>query len=419
MSSKTPKRLALLAVTTAIVGGLAEGAWRMLRTTPPNAMYFRNTARGVVPDHPTPIEELEFRRGIQAVWPRPDLPPGLPMTPAIGASEPWFGTGYAMPRDNLLGNVTWLPGSTFYLCYRGSPQPYFDTDGCVEMHFNRFGMRDREDLTLEKPAGVQRVVCLGDSFTLGWGVRAEHNWPVLVEQRLRTGHPDVQVINGGGTGSAYVDEYELALRNRHGRFAPDLVVVTLCLNDLIITNGKLCHYRPEALPESDRPAGTRRWWEGSRLLADVVRAARASTALELDPSRDWTKELMDLPADDVCYRTKNETPAIYWVGGAPQKALRGMRDWCAEHRAQFAVVIWPLLQGLGKGRFYPFAGIHERVASFCSQEGIPLLDLLPVLKDEPQEALWVNPADMHPNEHAQDLVAPALAGFVAKNLGWK
>lgn len=413
------KRLLLLVVATALVSTLAEVAYRAVRPAPRQSMYFRDAARNVVPDRPTPTEDLEFRRGIQAAWPRPEIPSFVPQTPRPGETVEWFGTGYAMPRDNLLGNVTWLPGSTFHLCYRGPTQPYFDGDGCVAMHFNRFGMRDAEDRTLAKPAGTRRILCLGDSFTLGWGVRADHNWPVLVEERLRLGHPELQVVNGGGTGSAYVDEYELALRHRHGRFDPDLVVVTLCLNDLLITNGKLCHYREDALPDDLAPDRQPALWEASALLRDAVRAMAQAHALDLDPGRDWTAELMALPADHACYQTKGETPAIYWVGGTPQRALRGMRDWCAEHRAAFAVVIWPLLQGLGPGRHYPFQGIHAKVAEFCAAEHIPLLDLLPTLQAEAHETLWVSPGDMHPNETAQRLATPLVADFLAQQLGWK
>lgn len=414
--SKTAKRLLLLGVTSALVCGVAEFAYRAMRRDEPAVMYFRDGARTVVPDHPTADEDLRFRLQIQVPWPRPELPPAIPTTPKPGESSDWFGAGYRMPRDSLLGNVTWKPGSTFFICYRGPQQPYFDADGCVEYHFNRFGLREREDLTLAKPAGVQRVVCLGDSFTLGWGVRREHNWPVLVESELKKRWPSVQVLNCGGTGSAYVDEYALALEHRHGRFQPDLVLVTLCLNDLIVTNGKLGHFRPEALPDSDLPTDQWRWWMASRLLRDTARKVAARDALELDPDRDWIGELMALPADHLWYRNKGETPLVYWQSGTPQSALRAIRDWCAAHQAQPAVVIWPFLQGLGPGRHYPFAKLHTLVTEFCEQEGLPLLDLLPVLKDVPQESLWVSPADMHPNEHAQEVVMSSIAAFMADGL---
>ncbi|MCR9244453.1 MAG: SGNH/GDSL hydrolase family protein [bacterium] len=419
MMSKTAKRLLLLGGTTLLVGLLAEGLYRAVRTTPPLTMHFRDGARNLVPDQPTATEDLAFRMQIQVPWPRPDIPPGIPTTPPVGQSKPWFGTGYEMPRDNLLGNVTWKPGSRFFICYRGPQQPYFDADGCVEYAFNRFGMRERDDVTLKKPAGEQRVVCLGDSFTLGWGVRREHNWPVLVEGELQRQWPSVRVLNCGGTGSAYTDEYELALRHRHGRFKPDLVLVTLCLNDLFVTNGKLGHYRLAALPYDDIPPADRSVWMNSLLLRDLARNLAAGSALELDPERDWIDELMSLPADHPWYRVKHETPDVYWVGGTPQRALQGIRDWCNDHDAKAAIVIWPLLQGLGKGRTYPFGKMHDLVRTFCEREGIPCLDLLPVLKDHEQEALWVSPADMHPNEHAQTLVYASVAAFVADGLGLK
>jgi hypothetical protein len=126
---------------------------------------------------------------------------------------------------------------------------------------------------------------------------------------------------------------------------------------------------------------------------------------------------MDLPADHVWYRNKDEAPAVYWVAGTPQKALRGIRDWCRAHGARAAVVAWPFLQSLERGRFYPFERLHRMVGEFCAGEELPFLDLLPVLRGQRTEDLWVSPFDMHPNERAQLLIAPRLSAFVADLLG--
>lgn len=425
MQKKLRMRLLLLTAGCLIAATLGEVLYRWIRTSEPESLMFFRSAEGLdlVPGRLSPEQQLAFRCQIQATWPRADLPPFVPTVPAVGEYAEWFGSGYPMPRDLLDKNVTWRPGSRFFICYRGPQQPYFDEHGCVEYKFNQFGIRDREDLTLEKPPGVRRVVCLGDSLTLGWGVRQQANWPVLVEQELRAhrndGQPAVQVINCGGAGSSYADEYELALRHRYGRFDPDLVLVSLCLNDLVITNGKLCQYRPEALGRNLLPADETRWWMGSQLLFDLSRSLAQSSALTLDPERDWVQELIDLPADHLWYRHKDETPAIYWRGGAPQRALLGIRDWCRQHGAVPAVVIWPLLQGLGPDDHYPFLKLHEMVAAFCEAEGLACFDLLEVLTGQPEQELWVSPADMHPNERAQELVAPALAAFVADLLDSK
>ena len=383
--NKTRRALWTLLASSAVAAGLGELSWRWLREgAEAYQMHFRDSERKPYwPERASREEQVAFHIRIQRFVEAP------------------------MPRS---GVPEWLPGARFFLCYTGPRQPYFDADGCVEYRFNELGLRDRPGLTWDKPAGTTRVLCLGDSFTLGWGVRQEHNWPVLVEQELGKRWPYVQLVNAGGAGSSYADEYAAALVHRFGRLQPDVVLVTLCLNDLLVTNGKLCQYRDEALA----PAGT---VLGSALLGDLVHLARTQRALDLDPEDDVVPKLLGLPADDPAFTSKNETPAIYWQGDAPQQALRTIRDWCRANGAKPAVVLWPFLQGLGPGRHYPFVTMHRLVEEFCASEQLPLLDLLPVLADVPAESLWVSPVDMHPNERAQQLVTPVLSAFVADTAG--
>ena len=48
--------------------------------------------------------------------------------------------------------------------------------------------------------------------------------------------------------------------------------------------------------------------------------------------------------------------------------------------------------------------------------GIPFLDLLPTLQGQDSASLWVHTGDLHPNEKAQLLIAPALADFIRLRL---
>lgn len=391
-------------------------------------MHFRTADRWLLPDLPAPEDQLRFQMATSAVWPHPSLHAGaigqLPIqfTPAVGEYAEWFGTGYDLPRmQEPLKCLTWRPDAMWYVCYRGPQQSYFDDLGCVPMRFNRFGMRDSLERQLTKPTGTQRVLCLGDSLTLAWGVREEQSWPRLLEQELASHRPSppgapIEVVNAGGTATSYLDEYALALEHRHGRFQPDLVLVTLCLNDLLVTNGRLGHLRPDALPLAEMPPEDRRWWMEYATLAEAHRRLSGAAVLDLDPARDWVQELLDLPDAHLYYRGKGETRAMYWPGGMPQRSLLAMRDWCGNHGARFAVVVWPLLQGLGSSRSYPFAKMHARLADFCQREGLPLLDLLPTFALQEQESLWVSPADMHPNERAQQLAAPVIAAFCSEQL---
>ena len=107
-----------------------------------------------------------------------------------------------------------------------------------------------------------------------------------------------------------------------------------------------------------------------------------------------------------------------WSQEVPQESMRAAKAWCDKRKIPFMVVIWPFLQGLGPGKYYPFQKLHDLVAADCEAAGIPLLDVLPALKDTPQEDLWVTPADPHPNPLAQRLTLPMIVEFVRSHIDW-
>jgi lysophospholipase L1-like esterase len=292
---------------------------------------------------------------------------------------------------------TFAPGTQFYICYGGYPQPWFDERGCVEVQYSSFGIREREEIGFDKPDGQRRVLCIGDSFTFGWGIREEDGWVRLLETELRNTDPNVVTVNCGGAGATLLDEYWWGLRDRFHRFQPDEVVVALCLNDLFISNGSVAHLREK--PDS-----------GFLLLDQALYMLQGADPLRLDPSVDYVDMLVNLPADHPLYQTGGR-PEFYWASGTPQKALQDMSGWCQERGIPFSVILWPFLQGLGTDH-YPFEGMHERVAEFCRAEGLHFLDLLPVLRDVPARELWVTPSDLHVNPRGHRLAAGPIARFL-------
>jgi len=318
--------------------------------------------------------------------------------------------------------LCWTPGLKFHICYDGPPLDYFDEHGCVPVEINSKRIRDREDLCDPKPEGQFRIVCIGDSFTFGWGVRIEDAWVRLIEKdlRLRTGR-DIRSVNCGASGATVVDEYALALRGRFGEFEPDAVLVSLCLNDLIPSNEALAHHDETA-------ARTRRhsWWSNSRLLSMFVDAWRnmpypGYTALQIDPERDLVGQLNNHDFDALA--RAGSWPAllgeeVFWRGGGPQKGLLDMQAYCQQRGIPFGVSIWPYIQGLGRDEHYPFTKMHDLVREYCAEHKIPCIDLLPVLKGYDTDSLWVSPADYHPNDRAQELVRKPLTDFIAELCGF-
>ncbi len=96
----------------------------------------------------------------------------------------------------------------------------FDVEVRIDSAGRRRGGEDPTDS--ERP----RVVFMGDSLTLAWGVEADQGFPSLLGRML-----DVEAVNlgvaGYGTGQSY-----LLLRQDGLALHPALVVLTFCHNDL-------------------------------------------------------------------------------------------------------------------------------------------------------------------------------------------
>lgn len=332
---------------------------------------------------------------------------GKPITPGEGIAR---GLIIPVPPPVPRPRYMFAPGQTFFLAYTDQAvlrRDWLDDQGRVEVRINQFGLRERPELGTTKPAGQRRIVCIGDSFTFGWGVPEERGWVRLLEDDLRRDGADVRTINCGAAGTVCVDEYVVGLRERFHVFEPDAVVLTICLNDLIPCNG--------VTVIGPAPA------TGSRLL-DLLAGAFGRGPLDLDPRYDWVGELLRLPkaAGEAggLYDPSNKPFEAMWSQGVPQASLREAKAWCDGRAIPFLVVLWPFLQGLGPGRWYPFTRLHEMVATDCAAAGIPFLDVLPALRDTPADELWVTPADPHANPRAHALAAPAIAAFVRATTRW-
>jgi GDSL-like Lipase/Acylhydrolase family len=92
-----------------------------------------------------------------------------------------------------------------------------------------FGLRN--DHPAAKPAGVYRILMLGDSVTFGFGVDQKQSFPAVLEELLNKNEgARYQVINAGVPGFNIADEGAL-LPTLLTRYKPDLVLWTIVSND--------------------------------------------------------------------------------------------------------------------------------------------------------------------------------------------
>lgn len=91
--------------------------------------------------------------------------------------------------------------------------PNLDIDdmyGSKSFITNSMSFRNREEFDREIPAGKKRIICSGDSFTLGYGVGNDDTWCEL----LKSIDPRLETVNLGQGGYAVDQAYLWYRRNR-------------------------------------------------------------------------------------------------------------------------------------------------------------------------------------------------------------
>jgi len=101
---------------------------------------------------------------------------------------------------------------------------YFDING--------EGMRADRDFEYAKPAGTQRIVSLGDSFTIGYEVDLDDCFSSVLERELRDSGRNVEVLNAGVSGYSNAEEL-LYLQRELIKYDPDVVVISFVTNDYV------------------------------------------------------------------------------------------------------------------------------------------------------------------------------------------
>jgi hypothetical protein len=106
---------------------------------------------------------------------------------------------------------------------------YKTTEFEFDAKINSLGLRN-EEVALEK-GGKYRILCFGDSWTFGWGVKEEDSWPHKLQDYLRkAGKENVEVINCG-RGGQYTTTYKQYLADAVPMLKPDLVIVGVLEED--------------------------------------------------------------------------------------------------------------------------------------------------------------------------------------------
>lgn len=99
----------------------------------------------------------------------------------------------------------------------------------VQVQLNSLGLREEE--IHRKVDDQVRILMLGDSFTIGWGVNNDQTFSALLERRLQEAGMNAEVINAGATSYSPILEY-LYLREKGLELQPDIVILNFDMSDV-------------------------------------------------------------------------------------------------------------------------------------------------------------------------------------------
>lgn len=242
----------------------------------------------------------------------------------------------------------------------------------VDIRINEYGLRGGPLKPLAP--GERRILFLGSSITLGWGVPENETMTALIEEKFRKDGIEVQVLNAG-IGNYNTARYAELFLTRLTELKPTDIVINYFINDA------------EILP----PGG------GNFLL----RHSQLAVTLWIAANRLFGQTGMgNLEAH---YRAVYDPRAKGYQ--EMLAALDRIKAYADAHGIRVYLAITPDVHQLTN---YPFRYIHERMAQVAAERGFTFIDLYRPFEHEDPAQIWAMPGDPHPNARGHRLMADAL-----------
>jgi len=100
----------------------------------------------------------------------------------------------------------------------------------VNMRINSKGLRDDREISYKKPTGVKRIVMVGDSYGMGYGVNVEDTFAQVLERAINDTGTACEVINLSVSGFGSAEE-SIMLTTEGFKYDPDLAIIQFNSSD--------------------------------------------------------------------------------------------------------------------------------------------------------------------------------------------
>ena len=253
----------------------------------------------------------------------------------------------------------------------------------ADIRTDSVGFRDR-DYPVARVPGKKRIMLLGDSFTLGWGVALDSTYSKQLERLLNHSGQPTEVINTGVGNTNTVMELE-QFKEIGLRFKPDMVILMYYINDAEPTPPVVGALKTAIVTNSYLIA----------FLSDQL----IKLTPRVNQSYDWRAYYAGL--------FEPGRPGME----ASRQAIDELAALCRHNGITLVIANIPELREL---KNYPFPQATAFVRSAAERNGAPFVDLLPALVNEDPSTLWVTKEDPHANAKANGIIGRALFEAVTR-----
>jgi len=284
----------------------------------------------------------------------------------------------------------------------------------MELIINSKGLRDRE-FPYEKPDGTGRILCLGGSFTAGYGVDAEQTFAKVLEVLLNSDPGDSvtwEVLNAGvgSTGTAQ----QLAYFTTEGyKYSPDIVLLCFSQGTDYWDNMRAGLYSIEdgRLVKHDAPLTRARTIQQITEYIPFYNTLFArSHLLNLIKSRVARFHYRDLaeritaPPGEKTVEDVEEDLTL--------RLLLALRDAAAEKRGRLVMLAIP------RTETWDYNPETIELIEYMESNGVPFIDVSPAMRNAAEEGMRLYySGDLHWTPDGHRTVATALHRGLTEAVG--
>ncbi len=358
---------------------------------------------------PSSSARLQKRAGCAAVLPQLALSL-VSVALLLGMFE---GFAYLWEKKQANGPFAWEMVASRRIEYTLHPDPppgftlmqpgsRYEFQG-ISVDINARGLRGPEK-DYQPPPGTTRILNLGDSVAMGWGVAYEDTYGYQLERLLQqnsSGPQGFEVVTAAVPG--WNLENELAYLQAEGlKYQPDYVLLDLTLvNDIYGKNALLRQDRP---PLIDWLRANTYFWPFLRVQMQWIEA-KSQNRERIEVIDPPTRASSYFPVDPADERWEK-----IWT------MILDIQQQAEENGAQFILVIFPLEFQVLDESFTTLP--QDLLKAKAAEAGFPVVDLLPVYRraclEKPggpctlEDRYLFADVWMHPSPLGHELAAQAL-----------